>query len=421
MVLATSSAQADAELATRDRALGGLGVLLDDERLAAALDDALPGAGLRAAEATYVRYKPGTACIVACRLTLADQQLDAYVRLERRASYDKLSKHVRKAIAPSAVGRGAVLLASLPAALYPQPNDRRVAALSQLADDGRRRSLLTAALPEHPALWSARLQPLRWKPERRFVAALVGRDGARAVVKAYGDTYPAACHAATLLGGRTTPRTARCLGGARAARFVVLDWLAGTPLADDPLAGGGARSAGAALADLHAVPPPSLAPMTRDGELRRVLQSVDTVSRLTPDARGSALRLAQQIALRLPRDVRPVVAHGDFSADQVLIDGGRAALIDLDEAVLADPVRDLGSFAAALGREVVGGRLTAANAQAVQDALLAGYGPVDRTALRVWTATALLHLAPEPFRHREPDWPAGVHELLTMAEARLDG
>jgi aminoglycoside phosphotransferase (APT) family kinase protein len=199
----------------------------------------------------------------------------------------------------------------------------------------------------------------------------------------------------------------------------VLEWLPGRPLAGDLLTDGAAL-AGEALAQLHAIPPLLLPLCTRDAELRRVLQSVETVGWLLPDARGSALRLAQQIARRLPRDVHPVIAHGDFSADQVLVHHDRVAVVDLDEAVLSDPLRDLGSFLAALGREVVAGRLAEPAATAAQDELLAGYGRVDRTALQAWTATALLHLAPEPFRQREPDWPARVLELLALAERLLE-
>ncbi|MBA3747782.1 MAG: hypothetical protein H0W96_09890, partial [Solirubrobacterales bacterium] len=167
-------------------------MLLDDERLTSMLDDALPGAGLRAAQATYVRYKPQTACIVACRLTLADVQVDAYVRLERPTSQDHLTNDARKAAARSPLAHGAVLLPGLTAALYTQPNDRRIAALPDLADDDRRRKLLAHALPDHRALWSSSLQALRWKPERRFVAALQGRDGMRALVKAYAGRSSAA-------------------------------------------------------------------------------------------------------------------------------------------------------------------------------------------------------------------------------------
>ena len=421
MVVRASRMQSDdGALAARDRLLPGLAVLLDDERLAGALDEALPGAWLSAARATYVRYKPGTACIVKCRLTLADEQVDAYVRLERESSRNKLTTHARRATARSRLGRGAVLLPRLPAALYPCPNDARVAALPHLVDDSRRRSLLEAALPDSPALWSSSLRPLRWKPERRFVAALESDQGHRAVVKAYAGTLSAALRAATALGGRPSPRMPRRLGHSAASGIVVLEWLPGRPL-DGELLVGGATLAGEALAQLHALPPLLLPLCTRDDELRRVLQSVETVGWLVPDARGLALRIAQQIARRLPRVVRPVIAHGDFSADQVLVHEDRAALVDLDEAVLSDPLRDLGRFLATLTREVVAGRLTASAAAVAQAQLLAGYGRVDRAALRAWTATGLLHLAPEPFRLREPDWAARLLELLAMAEGLLDG
>ena len=53
----------------------------------------------------------------------------------------------------------------------------------------------------------------------------------------------------------------------------------------------------------------------------------------------------------LPVDGAPVLRHGDFSPDQVVVDAGRAGLLDLDEAVLGDPVADLGTFCAALARD----------------------------------------------------------------------
>lgn len=411
--------QFDGALAARDRSLPGLDVVLDDERLTAAIQEALPGAWLTAARATYVRYKPATACIVKCRLTLADEQLDAYVRLERESSRDKLAKHAGRARARSRVGRGAVLLPQLPAVLYPCPNDGRVAALAHLADDGLRRSLLEAALPHSPALWSASLRPLRWKPERRFVGALETDGGPRAVVKAYAGTLAAALRAATALGGRPSPVMPRRIGHSAASGIVVLEWLPGRPLGG-ALLPAGAALAGRALAQLHALPPLLLPLCTRDAELRRVLQSVETVGCLVPDARGRALRVAQQIARRLPREVEPVIAHGDFSADQVLVHDDRAALVDLDEAVLSDPLRDLGRFVATLGREVVAGRMAPEEAKAAEVQLLAGYGTVDPAALRAWTAVGLLHLAPEPFRHRERDWAARLLELLAMAEGLLD-
>ena len=102
-------------------------------------------------------------------------------------------------------------------------------------------------------------------------------------------------------------------------------------------------------------------------------------------------------------DGPPVLRHGDFSPDQVVLDGAGTGLLDLDEAVLGAPAADLGSFCAALARDAVCGQLDEYRAGIAADAFLDGYadaaGVVDEDAVRAWTAAAILRLAPEPFRH----------------------
>jgi hypothetical protein len=93
-----------------------------------------------------------------------------------------------------------------------------------------------------------------------------------------------------------------------------------------------------------------------------------------------------------------------------------AAFVDLDEVVLADPVRDLGSFIGAVEAELLAGCRPASQAEALRSGLLAGYGNVDPAAVRRWTAIALLHLAPEPFRRRDDGWPDRVGAILRRAE-----
>ena len=41
-----------------------------------------------------------------------------------------------------------------------------------------------------------------------------------------------------------------------------------------------------------------------------------------------------------------MLVHGDFSADQVLVNGAAVRIIDFDRVRTADPAMDLGSFAA---------------------------------------------------------------------------
>jgi aminoglycoside phosphotransferase (APT) family kinase protein len=108
---------------------------------------------------------------------------------------------------------------------------------------------------------------------------------------------------------------------------------------------------------------------------------------------------------------RPI--HGDFYADQVLIDAGAAALIDLDNAVLGDPCADMGSFAAHLyTRGCDEPRVSRA-----LDALLGGYGRgLSRRTIDLYTAAGLLRRAPEAFRYRADNWPATLATALARAE-----
>jgi hypothetical protein len=62
----------DRALAARDPALPGLALLLDDAAVATALRERLPEARVRAARSTYIRYKPGTNCLVAFELDTAE-------------------------------------------------------------------------------------------------------------------------------------------------------------------------------------------------------------------------------------------------------------------------------------------------------------------------------------------------------------
>ena len=417
-----ASADPVVRLAARDAGLPGLEAVLDGDRFAELVDRRLPGLGIRGAEPRYVRYKPATACVVAHRLRLADRDADAYVLLQRPESLAKLVKHVARANAPGELGPGAVLLPPLTAALYPHPNDRRVRALPLLADPVRRRRLLQRALPERPELWDAELSVLRRKPERRVVATLGARNEEVAVVKAHAADFTAANRAAKLLGGADEPRMPLRLGRSRTLNVVISEWLPGRPLgeaiAGEPEAAG---VAGAALAALHRRPADGLHAVGAFDEAHRLSATARLVGRLLPERRVSVARLARQIAMRLPVDGAPVLRHGDFSPDQVVVDAGRAGLLDLDEAVLGDPVADLGSFCAALARDAVCGPLDDDRAAAATDAFLAAYahdaGAVDEGALRTWTAAAILRLAPEPFRHGDPRWPDRIDALVARAEA----
>jgi aminoglycoside phosphotransferase (APT) family kinase protein len=104
----------------------------------------------------------------------------------------------------------------------------------------------------------------------------------------------------------------------------------------------------------------------------------------------------------------------------VLLDGDAVAILDLDRAAYADPMIDLGLFAAHLEREVIRGNLPTARVQPLVLALLEGYAMTRRRPreeeVELHTAAELLRLAPRFFRYREPTWPERIEASLDRVE-----
>ena len=110
-----------------------------------------------------------------------------------------------------------------------------------------------------------------------------------------------------------------------------------------------------------------------------------------------------------PHGPAQVLVHGDFSADQVLVDGPAVRIIDFDRVRTSDRARDLGSFAAvediadpAGVGPVAGGRKTAQLIDGYREA--GGY--VSQARVETWAAFRLFLNSVDPFRNRASDWPA---------------
>lgn len=169
---------------------------------------------------------------------------------------------------------------------------------------------------------------------------------------------------------------------------------------------GVARQAGAALARLHRAPAmPGLAAVEVWQSMRAVAREIALVA---PElsARFDALVARWQ---GLWQAAEPAFVHGDFKADQVLIDDdGRALLTDFDRAGLGHPGLDLGSF-------------VAAGTSIMVDELLAGYAEhadvPGEEVVRAWTVFAHLRRLTEPFRRVQPGWRAQIEARLGDVEA----
>lgn len=181
---------------------------------------------------------------------------------------------------------------------------------------------------------------------------------------------------------------------------VVLGPLAGVTFLDHPDPITAAARVAAALRTLRRCPPPSGLPRHDAAAERSVLAtwSADVARhRVLPrrwlaefDAAAAAADRALAALGPRPR----ALSHRDLHDAQVLIDGDRVGLLDLDTAAEADPALDLGNLLAHIDFAVALGRIDAAGAASVEDALRGGCEqPGDRAAVAAYRAAARARLA----------------------------
>lgn len=395
---------ADEALLARDPGLPGLALLLDSAALAAWL-----GAPVRR---RYVRYKPGTSCVLGLELDARRCFAVAYAD----GSAGTLAKSAAAAPAGSllAVEGELGVLVARPAA------DRDLPALARLAADPRRALAKTLRRRD---LTGAEVRVLAHKPQRRWVGRLDLPDGAPVVLRIHrpDDAHATVGALRVLDGSRAT--TPQLVGSDVRLGLVAVSWLPGTGLHEllDQGAATGAhlRSAGGALAELHQGPLDGLALRTPVRDVEDVRRAAAAVAELLPALAAQALSLADRLErLLVDGDVQPVAAHGDLSADQVVVGlDGRTGLVDLDAACAAEAELDLGSAAATLRAAALAGAAPQ-DSDAMTAALLEGYaGPVDLHRLQVHTSAALLRRAVEPFRACRADWDGAAAQLLDLADS----
>lgn len=426
----------DRQIVERDREIPGLGTILDTDALIDTLRAGLPDAGIRVLEPSYVHYKPHTNCLVAGRLKTEDGELPFYAKAYGADAPVKLKKTRRLQSVPSPLGPGTLVVEEQRIGCYFFPVDHRLKGLRRLADPATEGSLLSGLLGKSHAFSDATLRPLRYKPERRFVACLESPAGPKLLLKFFDPVrYKVAKQAAQALSTPASARTNRANYFFDRHNVMGLEWVPGRLLSDliltkdkdSPEQGGAAaiERTGTALAELHSRAPSALRKQRRADETRRLFAQAATIGHLYP----AIDRQAEKLALKLVSSLEDIsgettALHGDFYDRQVLLSDGAPVIIDLDEARLGHPAVDLGLFVAHLERHRLSNRLSAEKVHIFTDALVRGYERVrpapSPSVIRLYIAIGLLHLAAEPFRYREPQWRGQMANLLAHVEAILD-
>jgi aminoglycoside phosphotransferase (APT) family kinase protein len=417
----------DLTLVASDRALPGLPIVLNDDRLAAALRAARPYVPIGRARRTYVRYKPGRSCVVAFELEIADSQLAVYARAHTREGFARRARQLSGERGDGTPLGPAVELEDAAVIVRPFTGDRLIPALGALWDEGRRRALLAELLPDDTSLLSAELEILRYWPERRFTCRLMVGGEPRAALKVYAEgPYSTAARAVAAFRDCPAPRIPRVLASSERHRILVFEWLSGDRLvhamAEPDFDPAGLEPVGGALAELHLHPTADL--MTKDPRDRAAFldKRATWIATVDEDLAGRATRLATSLGAMLAEGRSEQRAiHGDFSPAQVLLNGASPAILDFDDAGIGDPARDLGSFAAQLERRAIDGDIPARRVEPFRQALLRGYlarggTPVDPARVRLWTAVELFARAPGAFRRRGKAWRERVRALVARAE-----
>ncbi|UCD75510.1 MAG: aminoglycoside phosphotransferase family protein [Phycisphaerales bacterium] len=417
---------ADADLVARDQRLPGLALLFDETALSEEIKRRCPAATIGDLRANYVRYKPGTSCIVGYSARSRSGETVLYARTHTPSASAKIEKVAAQGHVDNSIGFGAITIASPPMAVYAFPNDHELRCLPHLQHPQRRRALLHRALYDSLPAGDIGYEPLRYKPERRYVARVSGGSGLRLRLKFYIDRdFELAKSNARAVNPSGPLRFAPVAGHSDRRKVLAFDWVEGTSLREIIRSGCPrpelVASTGAALAHLHRCKPTKRMRRAWTPYARQSVIAGEAVAAIRPDLGQRVEAVVHRFNEELSDDRPPPTAiHGDLSADQILVSGEEIVLLDLDRARAGHPQVDIGSFAANLLVDAFCGRLPKEAVPGITASLLDGYrheAGIDlEPRIQRFIAANLLRLAVEPFRLRHRDWSDVVEAILGHAE-----
>ncbi len=422
---------ADQQLIARDCQLGNLGTLLAADQFAkwiASHAEQLQLSTEIRLRTDYVRYKPGTNCLV----RYADERGNPW-GFAVAYSDEAAEKLVKK--------RHTTDDCSVPDHFLLVDQDRRIALfrfpldpdLPQLAEffDGSMMDdpKAEAKLPVVSSLVSD-WQVLTYKPQRRCVIQISQAGDPLATLRLYNKQDFAAAEV-------TAKHLSSCpwYGAARMAvlngyRAVALRWIPGPSLDEFELgleALAHTRSAGSLLGQVQRSAHSKLAIVSIDDLIGSCADSVELVKHLVPQHADWIEQIAGRAYRQLTEIVpRMALCHGDFHTGQIIVQPDKVQFLDWDAACNAPIGLDFASFAAHhIVERIAHGESDTHACEAIA-ALCDGYqeqiaGDTGRGLpinLDAYIVLGLLRMAPTPFRLRHPEWDREVEQILQAADAR---
>ena len=418
----------DADFVQREPALPGLRTLLDPDAIVRAAVAAGITQHLGEARPVYMRYKPGTSCLVGYS-SAEKQEPTLFYATAFQPNSAKLAKAAERKRAKWLDGGGRYVIDPLAIELCIFPNDDHLPVLIDLLSPEKGAAFIRDRIGQPLFLPPAEVRVLAYKPERRCTLAVFSEGRPGSIAKAYSSgAYAGARERAAAL--PTLPRLGmqRLLSADDKKRLLFFEWLNGRSLGEAILLGEAAdvdvRVTGSGLAELHLAPAPAL-PARTSAQRRLLDELVSTLRVIYPNVSNAAASVAARAtSLLLLDDSAPVFIHGDFYAQQVLLHENEISLIDLDEAATGSAAFDLGNFIAHLELDAACGKLSRESVATQSQNFLDGYEfrralPPARV-IAAHTAASLLALAHQPFRRHLPDWQRVTAAIVARAGEILD-
>ncbi|MDH5327896.1 MAG: aminoglycoside phosphotransferase family protein [Gammaproteobacteria bacterium] len=414
----------------RDHKLPGLRLLLDTEQLTTVIQANLPAETVIRVDPIYIRYKPGTNCLVAYHVHTSRRVLNVYARAFGDDASEKQEKLNRddwklRSDTSHSYAQPMINLEKEAVAVYFFPLDKKLKRIGKFDKASRRLRLLEKLFPDL-CVSKEQLQfvQLRYKPERRHVVRVEINQRAFAVLKWYAPQgYEQAKASAQRFSSTERLHIPEILAWDDDNQILAFEWLGSTELTKLIEKGNAAltsvKETGQALAELHRqkINTNRLEPFD---DLVDIRQTFESVIAICPQLQNLIDKIGASLSHYIKK-LEPITTpiHGDFYSDQVLVrENHTVSFVDFDRAGLGDPARDLGNFIAHIERQVIAAKLSRTLADAICKTFIEGYQPSHQVRSRIdlYTALGLYRLLPEPFRHRQPNWDVLTQKILAATE-----
>jgi aminoglycoside phosphotransferase len=358
-----------------DRALPHLARALDEQAMSEVFSDALQGHGTAIAQCHLerVKYRPGRNCSLLYRLSMREgatgtlfEQRVAVRLCGNGESAQRAVQAGAVAMQSSLAGPALRLLPELDMLTWWWPNDPKLAAPRVLADA---RLMREQVLPPLVAVLSAargtlvdyHLDIVQYIPEQRVCARVDvswSVDGTTQCQRVYAkassspDTEAANAILRTLQASQAWRagriRTPRALLWQPHFKLHWLQELTGRSLLEvsTPDLVRSIGPLGTQLAALHQTPVPGLRPVTRYALATRLANAIEVLQHTHPLSSGMLERVSNDLfdGLAFVDGMPHATLHGDLHRGNVLVDGERVSLIDLDDLGCGPALLELGAW-----------------------------------------------------------------------------